>query len=131
MNFQIHLTSDVPIYQQLGQQIRAGVATGRLSHGQQLPSVREMSRMLVVNPNTIAKAYTELERDGVLHTRKGVGVFVATPNSELTKSARKKRLQDKIDDLLTEGVYLNYPLVELRELVEMRAKEFVWGGSEK
>ena len=131
MNFQIHLTSDVPIYQQLGQQIRAGVATGRLSHGQQLPSVREMSRMLVVNPNTIAKAYTELERDGVLHTRKGVGVFVATPNSELTKSARKKRLQDKIDDLLTEAVYLNYPLVELRELVEMRAKEFVWGGSEK
>jgi GntR family transcriptional regulator len=126
MNFQIHLTSDVPIYQQLGQQIRAGVATGRLSHGQQLPSVREMSRLLVVNPNTIAKAYTELERDGVLHTRKGVGVFIAAPSSELTKTARKKRLQEKVDDLLTEAVYLNYPLGELKDLIETRAKEYLW-----
>jgi GntR family transcriptional regulator len=126
MNFQIHLTSDVPIYQQLGQQIRAGVARGRLSHGQQLPSVREMSRLLVVNPNTIAKAYTELEREGVLHTRKGVGVFIAAPSTELTKTARKKRLQEKVDDLLTEAVYLNYPLGELKDLIETRAKEYVW-----
>lgn len=126
MNFRINLTSNAPIYQQLGQQIRAGVATGRLTHGQQLPSVRELSRLLVVNPNTIAKAYTELERDGVLHTRKGIGVFIATPSSDLTKSARKKRLQDKVDDLLTEAVYLNYPFAELKDLMETRAKEYIW-----
>ena len=97
MEFWIETSSREPIYRQLAGQIREAVAQGRLKTGEQLPSVRELSRVLVVNPNTIARAYTELERDGVLHTRQGLGVFVAEPASDLTKPAKKKRVVELIE----------------------------------
>ncbi len=77
MQFNISPTTGVPIYQQLTEQICAGMARGQLRPDARLPSVRELSQMLVVNPNTVARAYTELEREGVLYTRPGMGVFVA------------------------------------------------------
>jgi GntR family transcriptional regulator len=126
MQFQIQTASKLPIYQQLAEQIREAVAQGRLSAGEQLPSVRDLSRTLVVNPNTIARAYTELERDGVLHTRQGKGVFVAVPSSDLTKSARKKKLVESLDKLLTEAVYLGFGKDELLDTVAQRVEKFHW-----
>ena len=75
MEFQVDPTTRVPIYRQLMDQIRLAVARGRLKPGSRLPSVRVLSRELVVNPNTIARVYTELEREGVLNTRPGLGRF--------------------------------------------------------
>src|SRR6266481_6700783 len=103
MEFQIATAGREPIYRQLAGQIREGVARGQLAAGDRLPSVRELSRRLVVNPNTIARVYTELEREGVLHTRQGMGVFVAQPNNDLSGAARRKKLFDRIDALLTEA----------------------------
>jgi GntR family transcriptional regulator len=126
MEFQITTASREPIYQQLAAQVREGVARGKLKAGERLPSVRELSRTLVVNPNTIARAYTELERDGVLHTRQGLGVFIAEPSNDLTKAARKKRLLETLDAFLTEAVYLGFTRDEVLQTVTDRTGQFEW-----
>jgi GntR family transcriptional regulator len=91
MEFQCDPTSRIPIYRQLMDQVRRAVARGRLQPATRLPSVRQLSRELVVNPNTVARAYTELEREGVLNTRQGLGVFVAEPQDELSGAVRRER----------------------------------------
>ncbi len=129
MQFRIDPTSRSPIYRQLAEQIRAGVARGRLKPGEQLPSVRDLSRTLVVNPNTVARVYTELERDGVLHTRQGLGVFVAEPKAELTRRARKEKLAELLDRFLTEAVYLGFSADEVVAAVSDRVGQFQWTGA--
>ncbi|MCA9076128.1 MAG: GntR family transcriptional regulator [Planctomycetaceae bacterium] len=126
MEFQVSTSSRQAIYRQLQTQVREAVARGKLSPGEKLPSVRELSRKLVVNPNTIARAYTELEREGVLHTRQGMGVFVAEPSSDLTKTARKKQLRELLDRLMTEAIYLGFTKDELLNAVTERAEQFQW-----
>ncbi len=126
MEFEVSTSGREPIYRQIAGQVREAVARGRLAPGDRLPSVRELSKTLVVNPNTIARAYTDLERDGVLHTRPGLGVFVAAPGSELTKPVRKKRLVERIDSLLTEAVHLDFSRAETRELIEDRMSQYQW-----
>jgi GntR family transcriptional regulator len=124
MKFQCDSTARTPIYRQLIEQIREAVARGRMQPGERLPSVRQLSKELVVNPNTIARAYTELERDGVLHTRPGLGVFVAKPQTELKAEARRRRLGDLIDRLLTEAVHLGVSADEVLALVTQRLSKF-------
>lgn len=126
MELQIATSGREPIYRQLAAQIREGVARGQLQPGEKLPSVRELSRTLVVNPNTIARVYTELERDGVLHTRQGLGVFVAEPSNELSKPARRKKLLDALDTFLTAAVYLGFSRDEVVAAVAERTKQFEW-----
>ncbi len=127
MQFQIDPTSRAPIYRQLAKQIREAVARGRLKAEEKLPSVRELSRELVVNPNTIARVYTELEREGILNTRPGRGVFVAQTKSDLTKKARKGRLVELVDQALTGAVHLGFAAEEVEALVAERVKKFQWG----
>jgi GntR family transcriptional regulator len=126
MELRIEPSSRVPIYRQLAEQVREAVALGKLQAGDKLPSVRELSRKLVVNPNTVARVYTELEREGVLHTRPGLGAFVARPGSELTKRARRQRLVHAVDALLTEAVHLGFTESEVRELLSERSGRFQW-----
>ena len=78
INFLLDPKSGVPIYRQIQDQIRYGIASGRLRPGEQLPTVRALAVDLAVNPNTVIKAYTELERQGVLTTEQGSGTFVAS-----------------------------------------------------
>src|SRR5215475_15940723 len=108
MGLHISTASRAPIYQQLAQQIREAIARGELQPETSLPSVRQLSRDLVINPNTVARAYTELEREGLLNNRPGRGVFVAKPKDELTKDARRRRLLEVLDRFLTEAVHLAF-----------------------
>ncbi len=126
MQFRIETASRQPIYLQLVQQIREGIARGDLETGEKLPSVRQLSRDLLVNPNTIARAYTELERDGALIGRQGLGLFVAEIKSELTKSAREKRLKESLDQWLTEAVHLGFNGEEVLKMVSQRVERFQW-----
>jgi GntR family transcriptional regulator len=126
MELQVTTAAREPIYQQLVGQIREGIARGKLRPGERLPSVRELSRRLVVNPNTIARAYTALEHDGVLHTRQGSGVFVAEPSNDLTKSARRKKLLGLLDTFLTEAVHLGFTQDEVVAALTGRAQQFEW-----
>lgn len=129
MEFQCDTTSRTPIYRQLMDQVRVGVARGRLQPGARLPSVRQLSRELVVNPNTVARAYTELEREGVLNTRPGLGVFVAEPNADLSESARGERLSSSLDHFLTEAVHLGFTADEVLTAVAERVQNFQFAGS--
>jgi GntR family transcriptional regulator len=126
MQFRIDPTSSLPIYRQLRNQVRQAVARGKLKPDNRLPSVRELSRTLVVNPNTVARVYTELEREGLIHTRPGLGVFVARPKAELTKKVRRERLVEMVDSLLTEAVHLAFSAEEVASLVSERTKQFQW-----
>jgi GntR family transcriptional regulator len=130
MQFEIDGGSRLPIYQQLVQQVREAMARGDLRPDHQLPSVRQLSRDLVINPNTVARAYTELERDGLLHNRPGRGVFIAGPKSELRKDARRQRLIEILDRLLTEAVHLGFSEQEVSKLVADRSARFQWNSPE-
>ncbi|HVC93008.1 MAG TPA: GntR family transcriptional regulator, partial [Pirellulales bacterium] len=116
-----------PIYRQIAEQVREGVAKGWLAPHEQLPSSRELSCILVINPNTVVHAYTELERLGILYSRQGVGVFVAESRADLTKLARRRRLLELIDRLLTEAVHLGFSDDEVSRLVSARSRQFQWG----
>ena len=126
MQFTVHPAAGLPIYEQIAEQVRAGIARGLLRPDDRLPSVRELSQTLVVNPNTIARAYTELEREGVLYTRPGMGVFVAQAPAPLAKRARRERLAAGLDRLLVEAVRLGFASQEFVEFVEQRVKQFEW-----
>ena len=126
MELQIDTASRTPLYRQLGGQIREAVARGKLKAEDRLPSVRELSRKLVINPNTIARVYTELEREGVLNTRPGLGVFVAQPRNDLTKRARRDRLTALVDELLTEAVHLGFAAEEVVSLITDRLGKYQW-----
>src|ERR671934_1661869 len=82
-------SSGVPIYLQLMEQEKHAVETGELRHGDQLPGIRPLAEELVINPNTVAKAYRELEHEGVIELRQGAGAFVSG-------TARAKELTDKV-----------------------------------
>ena len=127
MEFTITPTTGVPIYLQLTEQIAAAIARGKLRPDDRLPSVREMSQALVVNPNTVARAYTELEREGVLYTRPGLGVFVSQAPAPLTKKARRERLVAGVDRLLIDAVRVGAQPDEVAALIVERAAEFQWG----
>jgi GntR family transcriptional regulator len=129
MEFQCDPTSRVPIYRQLMDQVRQAVARGRLRSGTRLPSVRQLSRELVVNPNTVARAYTELEREGVLNTRQGLGVFVAEPQDDLSSAARRERFAAALDRFLTEAVHLGLSGEEVVAAVTKRIKSFQFVGA--
>jgi GntR family transcriptional regulator len=126
MTFHISTASRLPIYQQLAHQIREAIARGELQPDVGLPSVRQLSRDLVVNPNTVARAYTELEREGLLVSRPGRGVFVAQPRNDLTREARDRRLTELIDRWLTEAVHLGYSADEVVRITAERVRRFRW-----
>src|SRR6516162_8584249 len=126
MDLHIDVASRLPIYQQLGNQIREAIARGDLQPEAGLPSVRQLSKDLVVNPNTVARAYTELEREGLVVSRPGRGIYVAQPRMELTRAARDRRLIEQLDRWLTGAVHLGYSADEVLHLVTERVRRFRW-----
>ena len=120
--FRIRPESGEPIYEQLMRQIKHGVTTGVLKPGAQLPTVRDLAAELVINPNTVARAYRELERDGLIESTAGRGSFVKFAPPRLHKEERKRRLQPFIDHLIAEGLALNFPIDELLEFIEEIAR---------
>ncbi len=126
MDFHVDATSRIPIYRQVADQIRAAIARGRLKPNGKLPSVRDLSRKLVINPNTVARVYSELERDGLLVTRQGLGVYVAQPGSDLTKKARRERLLTLLDGFFTEAVLMGFTADEVSTLFQDKIAQFQW-----
>ena len=119
MKLHVNTSSRLPIYQQLGGQIREAIARGELKPEDKLPSVRELSRELVVNPNTIARAYLELERAGFVVTRPGLGVFVNQPQAELTREARDRQLAETGRPACwSHAVHLGFSADELQAYVD-------------
>jgi GntR family transcriptional regulator len=99
-------SSGTPIYRQIVDQVRQAVASGVLRAGDRLPSVRDMAVELAVNPNTVAKAYQELERDGVIETPRGKGSFVADRDHGLDETERLRQFAESVDRLVAEAYRL-------------------------
>jgi GntR family transcriptional regulator len=103
-----------PIYAQLERGLRAAIASGRLQPGDQLPTVRELAVDLRVNANTVARVYSELERAGVLETRRGVGSFVsATPAQARSPREHERRLRALVTKFLAEASATGFTLEEI------------------
>jgi|SRR4051812_6563338 GntR family transcriptional regulator len=116
MRFHVRAESGEPIWLQLERQIKHAVATGALPHGTQLPSVRQLASELVINPNTVVRAYRELEHAGLLEGVQGRGWFVTYGASRLRDDERRRRLEAFIDQLWAEGRALGYETEELADL---------------
>jgi GntR family transcriptional regulator len=112
-----------PIYAQLERAIRVGIATARLQPGQQLPTVRQLAVELRVNANTVARVYLNLERDGVLQTKRGVGTFIAEQVPVAHDQHRERRLKSISDKFLTEATSLGYAPREIVRYLARRIKE--------
>ena len=116
--------SEVPIYKQITDQVRQGIATGRLAVGEQLPSVRALAEELVLNPNTVARSYADLAREGMLESRPGRGVFVIRKRRMFTREEGLRRLEPLVDGLIGEAMAMDFDREELRELIEGRLTEW-------
>ncbi len=120
MLFQVNFKSGKPVYLQLVDQIQAAAASGALAPGEALPSIRPLAEELRVNRNTVAKAYTELESQGVIETLPGKGCFLKENHSPLRKEIRRKLLIEEIDQAIVKAHHLQVPGPEFLKLVEHR-----------
>ena len=117
--FGIDPRSALPVYEQIKRQIRILIASGRLADGTRLPSIRELAQDLRVNPNTVAKAYGQLETEGFLSSRAGSGFFVTFDQSRLD-SERKDLLESLVDDFLARASGLGFGDQELIDILRRR-----------
>ena len=119
---QIRITSSdgVPIYIQIVNQVKHLVAAGRLQPGEEIPPIRVLAQQLVVNPNTVARAYLELERSGVVTKRHGSGTYVSETRSSLSRREKFKVLTQRADALLVEAGHLDIELDEVMALLHER-----------
>jgi len=120
MLLQINFKSGMPIYLQIVDQISAAAASGALRPGEALPSIRPLAEELRVNRNTIAKAYAELESQGVIETLQGRGCFLKENQSALRKKVRRELLIEHIDQVIVQAHHLQVPHDEFLELIHER-----------
>ena len=125
MQIQITAGSSQSLYRQIVDQIRRLVASEKLALGELLPSVRQLAKELMINPNTVAKAYAELVRDGVLESQAGRGYFVARRKNIYSKAERLRRLDEALDLLISEAVTLDFSSDEVVDRLHARLQKLL------
>jgi len=113
VEFKLDLKSGVPFHRQIVDQIRYGIASDRLMPGEQLPTVRELAVQLQVNPNTVRKAYSDLEILGILDTQQGTGTFVGHRQVEIGEDEKERMLRQICDELVARGNQYGFTLREI------------------
>ena len=122
---QISPGSGEPIYVQVFEQIGEAIARGELSSGDKLPAVRKLAAELVINPNTVARAYSRLEQAGLVTTKTGSGTFISDPKLRKSDAADINILTERMDTLIARGLNLGLEARDLRDLFEGRLARFV------
>ena len=122
--------SSEPLFLQIVNRVKQAVALGRLEPGDRLPSVRELAKELVINPNTIARAFRELESEGVTLSRRGSGTFVAERKVVLKADERRRRLRDALEAALRDAVHLGLSEEEVRKVFDTALTKYRFGGEE-
>jgi GntR family transcriptional regulator len=122
IKFILDQKSGIPFYRQIIDQIRFGIASGNLSVGEQLPTVRALAVALKVNLNTIAKAYKELEIQNILETQQGTGTFIGSADSKIFESERQQKLQSIIRDFTTVTYSYGFTIDELIDELKKQKK---------
>ena len=123
MLLKVNPASPATVYQQICEQVKYAVATGVLAPGDRLPTIRQVAAETRVNRNTIARAYGELEREGVIVSRPGRGSFVAETATALRKTERLRVLEEMLRKAFVEAFHLKISTEELREVFERLAEE--------
>jgi GntR family transcriptional regulator len=121
MDISINLADGVPIYKQIVNQVRYLAASGALAPGEELPPIRTLALQLKVTPNTIVRAYDELEAAGVIHKRRGSGSFVSdVRHSPLADTERQRIIEQRVDSLLAEAHHLNFTADDVLRVIRDR-----------
>ena len=120
MNITINIKDGVPIYRQIANQVRYMVASGILLPGEEISPVRSLALSLNVTPNTVVKAYDELEAVGVIFKRRGAGTYISNEQTPLADRERKRIVEARIDGLLAEAHQLDFSSTELLSLFTKR-----------
>lgn len=118
--------STLPIYEQIVEQMKMLIAKGAIQPGEKIPSVRELSATLFINPNTVSKAYQELERQGVIHTIRGKGTFVAETEVPRMAAERYEALQSEIRRIVVEAKHLGLERSQLEQMMKEES-DTIWG----
>jgi GntR family transcriptional regulator len=124
MLIEINFKSGMPVYLQMVDQIKAAAASGALQSGEALPGIRPLAEQLRVNRNTVAKAYAELESQGVIETILGRGCFVKQNHTPFRKEVRLKMVAEQIDAAIVQAHHLQVDAKEFSELVKQRLEDF-------
>jgi len=119
--FLLDVHSGVPVYRQIIDQVRGGLASGALIAGDQLPTVRQLAVDLAINPNTVVRAYKELELGGLLETHQGTGTFVAAHKPHLSGSEREKQLGQIVSDAVSRAGAAGFTVDDLLEQLRTRS----------
>ncbi len=120
MHIQLSLTDGVPIYRQIVNQVKYAVAAGIMRAGDELPPIRTLAERLSVTPNTIVKAYDELEFAGVIFKRRGAGTYISELQTPLARKEQREILTERVDKLLIEAWQFGFTLEEVNDLLEKR-----------
>src|SRR5919197_726214 len=123
MRFQLNFRSGKPVYLQMVDQVKAAAASGAIRAGEPLPSIRPLAEELRVNRNTIAKAYAELESQGVIETVAGKGCFIRSTGSPFRKDVRRRLVAEAIDDAVVHAHHLRIDKAEFLRIAEERFDE--------
>lgn len=119
---QIHVSPDdgLPVYKQIFNQVKYLVASGVLRCGEELPPIRALAGQLVINPNTVARAYRELEHAGIVVKRGTIGTFVSDAPSPFARRERLRVLRQRIDTLLADASHMGVSVGELKDMIDER-----------
>src|SRR5208283_5481637 len=103
MNIRVDPSLSVPVFQQIVDEVKSAIARGACEPGEMIPSVRQMAAQALINPNTVARAYRDLEREGIVTTRRGLGVFVGESATKLCRNGRREDIRGKLEELAAEA----------------------------
>jgi GntR family transcriptional regulator len=122
--FLLNPNSGVPLYVQLQNQIQQRILSGQIPHGTQLPSVREFSAELHINPLTVVKVYQNLEREGFVETKRGIGTYVSHQSPALRRDARRSQIAPAVERLVVEALHLGLDEKEIQSLLSDKFRQF-------
>ncbi|HEY3989425.1 MAG TPA: GntR family transcriptional regulator [Acidobacteriaceae bacterium] len=121
--FRLNLESGVPVYRQIIDQVRAGMASGSLAAGDQLPTVRQLAVDLAINPNTVARAYRELELGGLLETHQGTGSFISAQKIRRGDAERERQLAQLVGECMSRAGAMGFTVDDVIEYLRKSAAE--------
>ncbi len=124
MQIRIDNASGRPVYQQIIDQVKRDIALGRLTRDEKLPTVRQLAGRLAINPNTIAKAYRQLEQEGIIVTKPGAGAFVANLDSNLSRAVRKRIVCEELERIAVEAFHMQIDTKSLSQWFGDAVKKF-------
>jgi GntR family transcriptional regulator len=124
MRLKLDTASPVPIYSQIVEQVRCAIAAGALKPDDEMPSVRALATEHLINPNTVARAYLELEREGLLSKKRGTGTYVSSQAARLGEKDKARIVRELLDKALVQAMQLHMPARQVREIFEDRIGEY-------